>query len=48
VGGTRRQGVRNQETQAHANVACTRASGSHVNSLKEKNLDMTGQMILRK
>jgi len=40
--GSGRQGMHNQGTQAHANVACTEASGSHVNNLKENNLDMTG------
>jgi len=36
------EGKRNQGTQARANVAYTRASGSHVKNLKENNLDMIG------
>jgi len=34
--------MHNQGTEAHSNLACTEAIGSHVNNLKEKNLDMAG------
>ncbi|XP_072054469.1 uncharacterized protein [Arachis hypogaea] len=37
-----RQGMRNRGAQTRANVACTGESGSRVNNLEEKNLDMTG------